>query len=111
MSALVITDLQATAINDLFNSLESAFLSSVVTESVQVLPAMTGYNTLTPDQKAQVKDVFLSVLAAFLYTINIPGELATGISTTVTLAKLTGGGSNGSFTVVNGLITAYSAPT
>jgi hypothetical protein len=37
--------------------------------------------------------------------------ITTGISTTVDLAKLTGGGANGSITVVDGLITAYTAPT
>lgn len=35
----------------------------------------------------------------------------TGISTTVALAKLTTAGSNGSLTVSNGIITAYTAPT
>ena len=35
----------------------------------------------------------------------------TGISTTVDLAKLTIAGSNGSLTVSNGIITAYTAPT
>jgi hypothetical protein len=35
----------------------------------------------------------------------------TGITATVTLAKLTGGGSNGSLTVTNGLITHYVAPS
>jgi hypothetical protein len=43
------------------------------------------------------------------------GTIATenvGISTTVTLAKLTPvTGTNGSLTVVNGIITAYTAPT
>lgn len=34
-----------------------------------------------------------------------------GISTTVTLAKLTGGGANGSLTFVNGILTAATAPT
>ena len=35
----------------------------------------------------------------------------TGISTTVALAKLTVTGADGSLTVVNGIITAYTAPT
>ena len=35
----------------------------------------------------------------------------TGISTTVALAKLTLAGANGSLTVSNGIITAYTAPT
>ena len=34
-----------------------------------------------------------------------------GISTTVALAKLTPAGTNGSLTVANGIITAYTAPT
>ena len=34
-----------------------------------------------------------------------------GISTTVDLAKLTIAGTNGSITVVNGIVTAYTAPT
>jgi hypothetical protein len=34
-----------------------------------------------------------------------------GITTTVVLAKITGGGFDGSLTVVDGLITAYVAPT
>ena len=42
------------------------------------------------------------------------GTMATqniGISTTAALAKLTVAGTNGSLTVVNGIITAYTAPT
>jgi len=37
--------------------------------------------------------------------------LAPGINATVVLAKLTTSGANGSLTVVNGVITAYTAPT
>lgn len=36
---------------------------------------------------------------------------AIGLSTTIALAKLTTGGTNGSITVVNGIITTYVAPT
>jgi len=42
------------------------------------------------------------------------GTIATqnvGISTTVALAKITAGGTDGSLTVSNGIITAYTAPT
>jgi hypothetical protein len=42
-------------------------------------------------------------------TINT--TLATGITGTVALAKLTGGGTNGSLTFTKGLITAFLAPT
>lgn len=37
--------------------------------------------------------------------------VGTGISGTVTLAKITGGGANGSLTFVNGIISAFTAPT
>ena len=43
---------------------------------------------------------------------NIFNALSGGVpSATVTLAKLTTGGTNGSMTVVNGIITNYVAPT
>jgi hypothetical protein len=45
----------------------------------------------------------------------IAGTLGKGIGATapvvIPLAKLTGGGANGSITVTNGVITAYLAPT
>ena len=41
----------------------------------------------------------------------IKAQLAVGISGTITLAKLTGGGTNGSITVVKGIITAFVNPT
>jgi type IV secretory pathway VirB2 component (pilin) len=42
---------------------------------------------------------------------NIFNALSGGISTTVVLAKITAGGTNGSLTVQNGIITSYTAPT
>lgn len=36
---------------------------------------------------------------------------AAGLNTTVTLAKLTTSGANGSLTLTNGVVTAYTAPT
>jgi hypothetical protein len=41
----------------------------------------------------------------------IQATLATGVSGTVTLVKLTSGGANGSLTFTAGLITAFTAPT
>ena len=38
-------------------------------------------------------------------------QLPNGISVTVPLAKLTGGGSDGSLTFVDGILTAVTAPT
>lgn len=39
------------------------------------------------------------------------GTLLSGITDIVVLAKITSGGTNGSLTVVNGIITGYTAPT
>lgn len=41
----------------------------------------------------------------------IAAQIGKGISGTVTLAKLTTGGSNGSLTFTNGIITAFTAPS
>ena len=41
----------------------------------------------------------------------LQAALAAGVSGTVTLAKITGGGANGSLTVVGGIITAIVNPT
>lgn len=49
------------------------------------------------------------VTALSSVAIAFPGT--TGFSGTVALAKLTVGGANGSLTISNGLVTAYSAPT
>lgn len=41
----------------------------------------------------------------------IQAAFAAGFTGSVVLAKITGGGANGSLTIVNGLITAVTAPT
>jgi hypothetical protein len=42
---------------------------------------------------------------------NLYNLLQTSPSTTVTLAKITPGGANGSLTIVNGVVTSVTAPT
>jgi hypothetical protein len=42
---------------------------------------------------------------------NIYNAFKGGVSVSVSLAKLTTGGTNGSMTVVNGIIVSYTAPT
>lgn len=37
--------------------------------------------------------------------------LLSGITDTIVLAKITSGGTNGSMTIVNGIVTGYTAPT
>lgn len=47
----------------------------------------------------------------YQWFVSVKRVLSPGINTTVTLANLTTGGANGSLKVVNGIITAYTAPT
>lgn len=47
----------------------------------------------------------------FDYFREISSAFTKGVNTTVPLAKITGGGTDGSLTIVNGLITAVVAPT
>lgn len=52
--------------------------------------------------------VFIAALSATSAQVN---QLAVGLSTTITTAKLTGGGANGSMTFTNGVLTAQTAAT
>jgi len=45
------------------------------------------------------------------WTLRVGQLLSTGASATVPLAKITGGGTDGSLTIVNGLITSVVQPT
>jgi hypothetical protein len=45
------------------------------------------------------------------FFFDLTSMLQTGVTVTVPLAKLTGGGADGSLTFVNGLLTAATAPT
>ena len=47
----------------------------------------------------------------FAYFLAISTALNRGVTTTVPLAKITGGGADGSLTIVNGLVTAVITPT
>ena len=67
---------------------------------------LRGYNAASGAFSAS-QPAFSDVSGA-LSTSQLP---AAGISATVTLAQLTGGGSNGSMTFVNGVLTAYTAPS
>jgi hypothetical protein len=76
----------------------------------------TGYSTTGTDTTYAYRANNLSDLAsASTARTNLGlGTMATqntGISATVDLAKLTLAGTNGSLTVVNGIITAYTDPT
>lgn len=47
----------------------------------------------------------------FTWHLEVKRRLSPGISTTVPLAKITGGGTDGSLTFVNGILTAVTQPT
>jgi len=70
----------------------------------------TSYSTTGTDTTYAYRANNLSDLAS-ASTARTNLGLGSGISTTVALAKLTVAGTNGSLTVVNGIITAYTAPT
>ena len=107
MPALQLTAVQTALVSALETTLENAFATGVIdNNSAPLLPALQLYSTLASDQKTSVKDTFKSVLSAFMSCLGVPG-----FTGTVALAKLTTLGANGHLTVVNGIITAYVAPT
>ena len=115
MAKLTITDNQEAVIQAVETALEPAFVDGVQDQAANnVLNAMEGYSTLAalPDPlRGKVKQPFKALVAAMLTALNIPRALPTGLSTTVTLAKLTTNGSTGSLTFVDGLLTAKVDPT
>jgi len=112
-SPLQLTAGQSQIISDIDQYLQSAFLSGVENSSLTIIvPGITNYNDLTSPQQLSVKDIFKAVVAAFVYTANIPAELpASTFSGTVVLAQLTSLGSQGSLSFVNGYCTSYTPPT
>lgn len=113
MPKLTITTDQEGAIVAMETDLEEAFSLGVMDDTFQdVFPAMEYYNT--PDVQAvkdRVKNPFKSLIAAMMVALNIKRTLPNGLSTTVILAKITSGGSNGSLTFVDGLLTAKVDPS
>jgi len=113
MAKLVVTADQETGLITLEGDLELAFAMGVEDEFAQpIYDPMPLYDN--PDVQAVkdgVKGPFKSLVAAMLVAFNIKRALPVGISTTVILAKITGGGSNGSLTFVDGILTAKTDPT
>ena len=111
--ALQLTAAQAQIINDMDSTLQQAFLSGVEDNLFNIIvPAITDYNILTSAQQSTVRAIFKGAVAAFIYTANWDQELPiTKFTGSATLAKITGLGSNGSITFVDGIATVYVAPT
>lgn len=115
MAKLSITDNQyAQVIVPVDPHLENAFAEGVTAPSApNALAKMDRYTDLTNADRSLVKDSFRTIIAAILKVLNIDKPLpAVKFSGTIALAKLTPDtGTNGSFTVVDGIITAYTPPT
>lgn len=116
MAALDITSNQKTLILDPVDAtIDSAFADGVqIPPSTAVLAPLTGYKTrLATAYKVLSRDSFRSVLAAFAATMGFdkPGLGTAATPVVVPLAKITGGGTDGSLTIVGGLIVARVNPT
>jgi hypothetical protein len=91
-------------------------VAGVVASPVPLTGAQLGALVVPPDvadQRVMGNNTGAPAAPVALTGAQTAAVLAGGApySGSVALAKLTGGGANGSLTVVNGLITAYSAPT
>lgn len=80
--------------------------------AIPVLDAMPLYSDPAVQAvKQAVKDPFKSLIAAMMVALNIQRALPTGLTTTVTLAKITPSGSDGSLTFEDGLLVAKIDPS
>src|SRR5712671_4842192 len=99
MAALNVNSNQAAAITGLAAQMETALSEGIEqTGPIAVLGPAIGFDKLPSVVKVSIKFIFQSCFGAML-------KQTAGLSTTVTIAKLTGGGSNGSLTFVNGILT------
>lgn len=79
--------------------------------SVSHLPSIQPQNNATQQARRRINQTVDAVTQSSSDLVSVQGQLAPGISGTVTLAKLTTGGNNGSLTFIKGIITAYVQPT
>ena len=86
-------------------------LASVSTARTNLGVTATGSDTTYVYRANNLSDLASASTARTNLGLGTMATQNTGISTTVDLAKLTIAGSNGSLTVSNGIITAYTAPT
>jgi hypothetical protein len=110
---LILTADQETGIVALEGDLEAAFAFGVENQvPEQVLGPMPLYSDPAVQAVKQgVKDPFKSLIAAMMVALNIKRALPTGLSTTVTLAKITPSGTIGSLTFIDGILVAKTDPS
>jgi hypothetical protein len=113
MAKLIITADQKTGLITLEGDVEMAFADGVEdTLGAPFYPSLMLYSTPEVQAvKTEVKASFKSLVAAMLVAFNIKRPLPVGLSTTVTLAKLTTLGTTGSLTFVDGILVSKVNPT
>jgi hypothetical protein len=113
--ALSVTAGQSALLAAIDTAFETALLEGVVytpalpASPVEVVPRLNQYDQVRAELHAAVRSSFEAVVAAYLVSASLPGPV--GVTGAVTLAKVTGGGTDGSLTFTNGIITAFVAPT
>lgn len=110
MAALPITDSQAAIVNAFKSKLENAFAEGV-SAAVQIIGPIEGYSNFDIATRELAKLPMNSLISAFIKELNLLNALPTGLTATVTLAKLTPGGTDGSLTFTDGILTAKVDPT
>ena len=78
---------------------------------VSYLPSIASHVNATAQTRRRVNQIVSSVDTAQAGLTTVQNTLATGVSGTVILAKITGGGNNGSLTIESGIITQIVEPT
>lgn len=107
MAALDITASQQVVIDATDQYVEDAFLEGVSQGASLVIPGLKDYDKVKTADRPLVRRSFRSAMAALLKAMG----WGSGLTTTVTLAKITGGGTDGSLTFTNGILTAKVDPT
>lgn len=116
MSKLTVTANQHSQILEALNaSMDDAFGEGIqISPTTPYLDAVVGYLTkLKSKERKGFKDTFKQVFATLVTTMNWdrPGVGTPAAPVVVPLVKLTGGGANGSLTIIGGLIVAKTDPT
>lgn len=111
MARLQLTANQAAALTDLDDALHRAFGEGVDGDTQDLMAPIEGYqDDFTPLQQDQTRLTFMNVAAAAISALNIPGAL-NEVETTIPIARITPGGTDGSLTFTDGILTARVDPT
>lgn len=110
--ALQITVDQGSLVTGLEDLLIEAFLSGVEDTNLSaILNALPLYSILPAEPQLKIRNAVKSICATFIKSINLKRAMPVGLSTTVTLARLTALGTEGSLTFTDGILTSKVDPT